>query len=198
MTALEPRGYKDAAISVGAALVPFVAMPGSCLSLKAVPAVAVAWLVRAIQRWRRSPEREAPVVDMGSEEACITSELPTFPTSPPLPDGTWGRRNGWWVDSKGRKIIPRGVNFAGNSKLPAKPDFCRGTHLSVGRPEVYTRHREVSFVGRPCPLEEVSVHLLRMRTCGFNIIRLLVTWESLEHAGPMQYDEEHMAYIRAV
>ncbi|CAG8837900.1 16923_t:CDS:2, partial [Racocetra persica] len=56
-------------------------------------------------------------------------------------------------------------------------------------------HRNVSFVGRPFPLEEVHEHFSRLRTWGLTFVRLLVTWEALEHAGPGIYDEEFIDYL---
>ena len=36
-------------------------------------------------------------------------------------------------------------------------------------------------MGRPFPLSEAAEHLGRLRAWGFNIVRLSVTWDALEH-----------------
>lgn len=41
----------------------------------------------------------------------------------------------------------------------------------------------VSYIGRPFPLDEMDEHLTRIKDWGFRVIRLVVTWEALEHAG---------------
>ena len=34
-----------------------------------------------------------------------------------------------------------------------------------------------------------------MRAWGFNIVRLSVTWDALEHKGPKQYDTDYVQYV---
>jgi len=96
-----------------------------------------------------------------------------------------------FIDLSGRQVILRGVNLGGDCKLPW-PDG------GTDKPSDFSDHRTVSFVGRPFPIEEADEHLRRIADWGFNVLRLLVTWEAVEHAGPGQYDEAYLDYIADV
>lgn len=101
--------------------------------------------------------------------------------------------DGCWIkDEWGRVRILRGVNLSGSSKVPAVPNGA--TH----RREGFFDHRNVSFVGRPFPLEEADEHFARLRSWGLTFLRFLVTWEAIEHCGPGIYDEEYLDYAAAV
>ena len=86
----------------------------------------------------------------------------------------------------------RGINVGGDCKVPARPDG--DTRLKEG---FYDR-KGVSFVGRPFPLDEADAHFARLKSWGLDFIRLLVTWEAVEHEGPGIYDEEYLDYIEAI
>ncbi|MHB8106869.1 MAG: cellulase family glycosylhydrolase [Candidatus Cryosericum sp.] len=102
------------------------------------------------------------------------------------PDGSW------FKDDAGRTLLLRGVNLGGDTKVPTVPDGA--TH----HPEGFFDHRMVSFVGRPFPLSEASEHLSRLKSWGLTMLRLLVTWEAIEHAGPGLYDTEYLDYVEQV
>ncbi len=102
------------------------------------------------------------------------------------------RRDDWLIDREGRHALLRGVNLGGSSKVPFAPNGA--THLGVD----FAGWRDVSFVGRPFPLDEADRHLDRIAHWGFNVLRLLTPWEAIEHAGPGEYDEPYLDYVREV
>lgn len=92
-------------------------------------------------------------------------------------------------DPQNREITLRGINVAGDSKCPKVPDV-PSSYVS----DNFYDADNVSFVGRPFPLEEAHEHFGRLRKWGFNTIRYVFTWEAIEHAGPGIYDEEWIAF----
>lgn len=82
-----------------------------------------------------------------------------------------------FADERGRTRLLRGVNLGGSSKLPFRGD---------------------SFIGRPFPLDEAEEHLSRLRSWGLTTLRLLTTWEAIEHDGPGRYDTAYLDYLEAL
>lgn len=100
--------------------------------------------------------------------------------------------NEWFIDEDGRKVLLRGVNLGGSTKVPFKPDGA--THIKTD----FSNHRNISFVGRPFPLKEADEHFSRLKHWGFNCLRFLTTWEAIEHGGPKLYDIEYLDYLEEV
>jgi hypothetical protein len=101
-------------------------------------------------------------------------------------------RGRWITDAVGRKVIMKGLNLAGTSKLPCRPDG------SSYRPESLADPPGVSFVGRPFSLSEADDHYARIAGWGFKFLRFLISWEAVEHRGPGIYDGEYLDYLEAV
>ena len=85
----------------------------------------------------------------------------------------------FFTDKANRTIQLRGVNLSGADKQPFTP------HLPSHESNLfYESEPSVSFVNRPFPLADADEHLGRLRHWGLLFVRLNVTWEALEHAGP--------------
>lgn len=100
-----------------------------------------------------------------------------------------------FVDEKGRNVQFRGINVGGNSKMPATPQGFTWRRENLAE---FYNHKEVSFVGRPFPLEEADEHFARLKRWGFTLLRFVITWEAVEHGGPGVYDTDYLDYLHTV
>jgi hypothetical protein len=99
----------------------------------------------------------------------------------------------WFIDRTGRAMILHGINVGGSSKLPYTPLIA-----SHQRENFYESVYTVSSVGRPFPLDQADEHFKRLSQWGYRFVRLMVTWEAIEHAGPGKYDEDYLNYIQEI
>ena len=95
-------------------------------------------------------------------------------------------------DDEGRTLILRGVNLGGDCKIP----YCKPGEEVL--PEFLDKKTDVSFIGRPFPLEDAKDHFCRLKKAGMTFLRFLITWEAVEHDGPGIYDEAYLAYLRKI
>ena len=91
-------------------------------------------------------------------------------------------------DPQDREVTFRGINIAGDSKLPRNPD------IPSNQPEGFFDADNVSFVGRPFSKDEANIHFARLKRWGYNCLRYIFTWEAIEHKGPGIYDEEFISH----
>ncbi|TDH68250.1 hypothetical protein CCR75_004767 [Bremia lactucae] len=103
-------------------------------------------------------------------------------------------RHGHFVDAQGRVRLLRGVNLGGSSKFPFGYQHT-DRHSSSS---FFDGARSVSFVNRPFPLNEARGHFARLQRWGLTLLRLIVTWEAIEHGGPGVYDDAYLQYVKAL
>ncbi|KZO92417.1 glycoside hydrolase family 5 protein [Calocera viscosa TUFC12733] len=119
----------------------------------------------------------------------VPTHSPT--TGAPVPPHLIHTLSGHFLDSHGRVLLLRGINLSGGAKAPPdRPSWKRDGFFDLAE------EGGENFLGRPLDLEDGSadVHLARLRGWGFTLLRYVVTWEALEHAGPGKYDYEFMDY----
>ncbi|KAF3067359.1 hypothetical protein GL218_08556 [Daldinia childiae] len=91
--------------------------------------------------------------------------------------------DGHFQDEHGRHVLLRGINVAGDAKLPSQPDV--PSHVS----QDFFDGDNVKFHSRPFRKEDAHIHFSRLKRFGYNTIRYVFTWEAIEAAGPGKYDE---------
>lgn len=98
-----------------------------------------------------------------------------------------------FCDKDGNAIQLRGVNLDPSVKFPAHPFL--PTRVPTDTKTILEDAEDVSFINHPLPLDQVELHVNKLRSLGYNCIRFPFTWESLEHKGPGQYDLEYIDYV---
>ncbi len=105
-----------------------------------------------------------------NSDNLVTKEASDNESVMPLPKdvkGFW-KDGSWFRDEHGRYTIFRGVNFGGRSKLPP--------YLPISPLEV----KELSKLDLDDEIHSVKPGLDLLKTSGFNVARLLVSWKALE------------------
>eukprot|EP00966_Prymnesium_polylepis_P292437 6753713-Prymnesium_polylepis.1 len=149
--------------------------------------------VRAFATWNaRPPKLNRQLLSLRVDCDLSRAQVPTCP-----PQGTVLIDGASFKDEHGRTLLLRGVNLSGASKLPTSPASVTSTSTPA-RDSAFYDHRNVSFVGRPFPLEVADEHFARLRLWGLTFLRLLITWEAIEHGGPGVYGQEYLQYLLAV
>lgn len=89
--------------------------------------------------------------------------------------------HGHFQDASGRTLLLRGINICSSAKTPTGQP---GAKLEGFWDSAKTG--KLSFVNRVLDLDsgDADVHLARLREWGFNVLRYVFTWESIEHEGP--------------
>jgi len=127
-------------------------------------------------------------------------------------------------DQAGRTLVLRGVNLADGKFPRGQPTYhleslensesCSyiNTFFTLPQSSLTTSSPDADTNGNFSPVSattpardtpgdlpvDAHTHLTRLRYLGFNVLRIPVVWEALEHAGPGQYDDEYISYITAL
>jgi len=96
----------------------------------------------------------------------------------------------YFKDAHGRYLFVHGVNVSGSSKFPRSFTPRPGGGFVP------------SYVGKPFPLEEADHNFRILRELGFNVIRLVMTWEAVQPEDPRnggtRYDEAYLDYLEKI
>ena len=96
---------------------------------------------------------------------------------------TFKKDGSWFVDSSGRYILFRGVNFGSRSKMaPYLPVYPLGLH--VLRKDVLKRE-----------LQTVKGEMAELKRLGFNVVRLVIQWKGV---APYSHAKANGEYLEAV
>ncbi|EDO14628.1 hypothetical protein Kpol_322p5 [Vanderwaltozyma polyspora DSM 70294] len=113
-----------------------------------------------------------------------------------MPEKIYISSTGEFCDTHGNIIQLRGVNLDPSVKIPSSP--FQATHLPINNEfstSFYNPTKPLSFINHPLPLNNVEDHINRIKSLGYNTIRLPIPWEAIEHEGPGIYDYKYMDYI---
>lgn len=135
-----------------------------------------------------------PAADVSNLHQHHSDDIVAVASSPAIAAGHRVKnirvRGDQFIAPDGRSMFLRGINLGGTTKMPYSPYVV--SHVR----ENFFDGENISFVGRPFPLAEADEHFNRLKQWGFHFIRLLVTWEAIEHQGPGRYDQQYLDYLK--
>ncbi|KAG0371919.1 hypothetical protein BGX24_000997, partial [Mortierella sp. AD032] len=115
------------------------------------------------------------------------------PTAAPLSPSITEEAEASSSSASGHHAASGSTSSTGSDKIRNKGEI-PGVMYSY-KDKHFFEHRDVSFVNRPFPLIEAEMHFERLARWGCQVLRVLIPWEALEHAGPGIYDEEYIDYL---
>eukprot|EP01102_Stenamoeba_stenopodia_P014623 TRINITY_DN4880_c0_g1_i2.p1 TRINITY_DN4880_c0_g1~~TRINITY_DN4880_c0_g1_i2.p1 ORF type:complete len:698 (-),score=92.74 TRINITY_DN4880_c0_g1_i2:117-2210(-) len=119
-----------------------------------------------------------PVVKQTNDAAATTSGS--------LSKLTMRQRHFIEADS-GRSVTLRGVALCGDSMIP--------TTVTEAVGQFGSSSNTAATNARPFPIEEADEHFQRLQSWGFNCVKLVTSWEAIEHKGPNEYDYDYLDYL---
>ncbi|CAK9441497.1 uncharacterized protein LODBEIA_P53650 [Lodderomyces beijingensis] len=140
--------------------------------------------ISSLKSLKRRYPASHPIPVAGNSDDCILDCVPL----------TTDGQGEFFDEIAGRRVTLKGINVDSQTKLPASPYMPSYGGDSTDPNNVFFDGDNVSFVGRPFPLEDAAVHLQRIKNWGYNTIRYLLTWEAIEHKGPGIYDLQFAEY----
>ena len=108
--------------------------------------IILAFLSAAANFYLPSLQPKYPTTGYGSHRT--DASRPLLSPQQPKRQALYANQGPWFRDEYGRRVLLRGVNLAGSSKYPQRAP----THKA----DNFYDTSNISFVGRPFPLDEVS------------------------------------------
>ncbi|KWU46567.1 glycoside hydrolase, partial [Rhodotorula sp. JG-1b] len=114
-------------------------------------------------------------------------------TGEPVPEHYLHAASAHFRATDGRTVLLRGINLASSAKTPRGQPGAQLKGFWEG-----AKSGDLSWVGRILELDEADLHLKRLKWWGFTCLRVVTTWEAIEHAGPGKYDQDYLDYVVAL
>ncbi len=135
--------------------------------------------------------------DFNALWANTTSRVVTQTVQTQSPDGSVvTHQRPHLIDGRGRYVNIRGINVSGSHKappteefpslypLPADPALKQTCQSTIPMPAGCIPERVVSYIDRPFPIEDADKWYGLLASLGFNSVRLITNWESIQPFRP--------------